>query len=237
VSDTADGAQEQPSTADRVTAVPVHQPTATAAFAAAPRDHVRWGPVLAGLCAALSILATLEVLGLAMVLSSYATGYPPTNFVRSAAFWSAGSAAAAFLIGGWLAARTAATRGRGSGLFHGVMVWLVAVPLVFGLLGAAGGAALWNVTPDEAARRAASQRAHLARLAGVAPETQQVAEESSAAATEVAVTRAPASPGRVAWNVFTALVFTLAAAGLGGLAGAHVPPRVRPAPDDDTGTW
>lgn len=224
----------QPLTTYRVTAVPVQPdalPAASAASAAAPLDRVRWGPVLAGLFAALSTLIALLVLGLAMVLSSYATGYPPSSFTRSAAYWGAGSAAFAFLVGGWLAARTAATRGRGSGLLHGVMVWAVALPLCSALLLAGGAGALWNVTPDEAARRAASQRAHLSRLAGIDLAAAQAAGGAEAAGgadapdTAVAVAPAAASPGRVAWNAFAVLALTLVAAGFGGLVGARVPPR------------
>src|SRR5437870_50739 len=100
-----------------------------------PVDRVRWASIFAGLFAAMSALVVLTVLGLAIGLSSYNAGEPASAFGIGAGIWGAISALIAFLIGGWLAARTAALPGRGNGVLNGAMVWLVAVPLMLFLLG------------------------------------------------------------------------------------------------------
>src|SRR3712207_2704601 len=53
------------------------------------KDLVRWGPVIAGLFAALATLATLSVLGLAIGLSAYDAGDPASNFGIGAGIWGA----------------------------------------------------------------------------------------------------------------------------------------------------
>ena len=56
------------------------------------RDLVRWGPVIAGLFAALATLASLTVLGLAIGLSSYTAGDQASSFGIGAGIWGAISA-------------------------------------------------------------------------------------------------------------------------------------------------
>ena len=116
---------------------------------ARPTDLVRWGPILAGLFAALSTLATLTVLGLAIGASTFTPGASLGNMGLGAGIWGAVSALLAFGVGGWLAARSAAVGGHSNGILNGAMVWFVAIPLLLYLLssgignlvGAAGSAA------------------------------------------------------------------------------------------------
>src|SRR3954467_8069754 len=95
-----------------------------------PTDRVRWGPIIAGLFAALSLLALLSVLGMAVGLSAYDPGDNARRFGVGAGIWGAISMLLAFFFGGWLTARTAALQGTHNGLLNGALVWAVAIPLM-----------------------------------------------------------------------------------------------------------
>jgi hypothetical protein len=115
---------------------------------AAPRNLVNWGPVWAGLFAALLtflILGTLMVgFGVYMPTTSGATG-------NTAAAWiTAIIALIAFFVGGWVSGITSAVRGTSPGIINGLMVWGLGVALilllslfglstVFGALGSIAG--------------------------------------------------------------------------------------------------
>jgi hypothetical protein len=103
-------------------------------------DQVRWGPIVAGMFAALATLTTLSVLGLAVGLSVLNTSQSANGFGLGAGIWGSISTLIAFAVGGWIAARTAAVRGSGSGILHGAMVWFVAIPLLLYALGSGIGA-------------------------------------------------------------------------------------------------
>jgi len=114
-----------------MTSYPVSEPNVNInAAIATPTDRVRWGPIIAGLFAALSTLAVLTVLGVAVAGSTYDPGDSARAFGIGAGIWSTISALIAFFIGGWLASRSAAVRSEGSGLLNGAMVWVVAIPLM-----------------------------------------------------------------------------------------------------------
>ncbi|HEU5011174.1 MAG TPA: hypothetical protein VFT66_01430 [Roseiflexaceae bacterium] len=102
---------------------------------ARPTDLVRWGPIIAGIFAALATLATLSILGIAIGLSVFNYGDPASSFGIGAGIWGAITALISFFVGGLIAARTAAISGRTSGIMNGAMVWFVAVPLLIYLLG------------------------------------------------------------------------------------------------------
>ncbi len=135
-----------------------------------PRDRVRWGPIWAGLLSALSLFLLLNVLALAIGATSVEPGTNVGDAAKLGGIAPAIIGLLAFFFGGWVAARTAAVRGRGNGIFNGFLVWalgtVLAVALAtFGLgslLGAAGDfagqitslgqQAANNVDPAEAAR-------------------------------------------------------------------------------------
>jgi hypothetical protein len=131
----------------------------TPVYAGRAMDHVRWPAVLAGLFVALSTLAVLSVLGIAIGLSSvdgYENRESADNFAIGAGIWGAVSALVAFFVGGLVAAWTAAS-GRSSGTndtrtaaghhdsndrpikgwLQGLMVWAVAIPLSAWMVGSA----------------------------------------------------------------------------------------------------
>jgi hypothetical protein len=197
-----------------------------------PTDRVRWGPVIAGLFAALSALVVLSVLGLGIGLSGYDVGDPAQPFGIGAGVWGAISAFIAFGIGGWLAARTAAVPGRGNGFLNGAMVWMVAVPLLVYLLG--GGLGTLQSIVDGAAITAAQVAAPIVDQAAIAvtgnpafpavaqplqptPATPAPLNQLTPADRQAAI----AAAGTIAWGTLVSLLLGFIAASLGGLLGAR----------------
>jgi hypothetical protein len=206
-----------------------------------PRDLVRWGPVIAGLFAALATLATLTVLGLAIGLSSYNAGDPASSFGIGAGIWGAISALIAFGVGGWLAGRTAATRGTSSGILNGAMVWFVAVPLLVYLLGSgigalartagnvagtavqtAGSAA--GAAAGQAADNPAAQATAQAGAANIGTAAQATAQAIGDQVTPQRVEEAANTAGTAAWGTLLSLGLAAAAAIAGGYLGARRQP-------------
>jgi hypothetical protein len=199
-----------------------------------PIDRVRWGPILAGLFATLSSLVVLSLLGIAIGLSSYDAGDPLSSFGIGAGIWSAISTLLAFAIGGWLAAKTAATRGRNNGLLNGAMVWVVAIPLILYLL-STGVGSLLNMATDAAAAGASAAAAGLEAVPGGAAAAGDAAANAQAQATAVAGQVNPETAETAAensspavWGTLLALLLGLAAAAMGGLIGARPTPVHEP---------
>jgi MFS family permease len=105
------------------------------------RDRVHWGPIVAGLLTALTTLLLLSLLGLAVGLTTVnagtaaAQGAPPPDAGRNSAIWAGLAGILAFLLGGYVAARTAALFSRGWGALNGALVFMLAVPLILWLAG------------------------------------------------------------------------------------------------------
>lgn len=204
-----------------------------------PTDTIRWGPVIAGLFAALSTLAALTILGLAIGASAFDPGDTGSGFGLGAGIWGAISVLAAFLVGGWLAGRTAAVPGRNSGILNGAMVWFVAIPLLLYGLGSGIGAigrTLGNVaaTTAQVAAPAAGQAADAAAAnPGVAATAQAgaagvVATAQAGAAAIQGELQDPANQAAVAntiadnaWRTLLSLGLAAGAAILGGYLGGQ----------------
>jgi hypothetical protein len=112
-----------------------------------PRDLVRWGPILAGLIVAFTLFLLLSVLLVAIGAQAIRVGDPNVDEAAGAgAIVTAVIALLSFLIGGFVAGRTAAVEGRWAGLLNGFLVWGLGLLLVLllagmglgGLLGASG---------------------------------------------------------------------------------------------------
>lgn len=117
-----------------------------AAFVA-PRDAVRWGPIVAGLLTALGAFVLLSMLLLAIGANTVRIGTGQADEAASGAgIATAIVALLSFLLGGFVAGRTAAVGGRAAGLLNGFLVWALGLLLIlllstFGigqLFGAAG---------------------------------------------------------------------------------------------------
>ena len=196
-----------------------------------PTDRVRWGPIIAGLFTALSTLALLSVLGIAVAGTAYDPGDQARNFGIGAGIWGAVSVLIAFTVGGWLAARSAAVRGGNNGLLNGAMVWAVAIPLLLYVI--AGGAVRTASTAVQTGAQAAAQMSDEAMTASARQGAQDLANQAQGAAGNAAdrASAAMSDPAnqeavadttaRTAWGTLVSLLLALGAAALGGYLGAR----------------
>ncbi len=200
-----------------------------------PTDLVRWGPIIAGIFAALATLVTLSVLGIAIGLSVFNYGDPASSFGIGAGIWGAISALIAFFVGGLIAARTAAYGGRTSGIMNGAMVWFVTIPLLVYLLGSGIGS-LTNTIGSVAgtAAQVAGNAAGAAAGNQVVPTVQaQVPNNLAATAQAITPNVTPQNVNQVAGQAANAAWGTLLSLGLAAAAaigGGYVGARPRGAP-------
>jgi hypothetical protein len=135
------------------------------------RNRVQWGPIIAGVVAAIVAFLLLTILGISLGASVLDPANTAGEIGTWAAVWGALSVIIAFFIGGWIAARTAAVDGSFAALINGLMVgaagllfiiWLTAAGLgnLFGTIGSTVGSVL-NVAAAAApaAQEAVSQNA------------------------------------------------------------------------------
>lgn len=204
-------------------------------------DRIRWSSVIAGFFAFMSTMAVLTVLGVAVGASAFDVGDRARSFGLGAGIWGIISALIAFLIGGWLAARTSAVRGRYNGLLNGAMVWVLTIPLIMYWFIGGVGAVLG--TASEAAMRAGQAAittqggAAQPSVAGGATQTatpgqtqtgqtaQNMTEKAKAAiagqATPDKAEHVASTTAKSAWSLFITLILGLIIAGLGGWLGAR----------------
>jgi hypothetical protein len=91
------------------------------------RSRIAWGAVIAGSLLAISILVLSGSLAYACGVPAYSGG----PYGWGAGIWSVITAAIAFYAGGCLSAYlTGATDAAYSNMLHGVMAWVLAIPLV-----------------------------------------------------------------------------------------------------------
>jgi hypothetical protein len=124
------------------TAAPVAERTAVIA----PRDSVRWGPIVAGLVTALSLFLLLSLVALGVGLAaagSNTAANQPSSVGTAGTIVAAVIGLLAFVIGGFVAGRSAAVGGRGAGALNGFLVWALGVTAIL-LLGAMGIGALFG---------------------------------------------------------------------------------------------
>jgi len=199
-----------------VTPEETHVAVFDAAEPSKPLDRVRWGAIIAGLATALSTLVLLSVLGLAVGLTTYETGDQLRNFGMGAGIWGAVSTLIAFLLGGWIAARSAGVRGRSNALLNGAMVWAIAIPLIMYLLGSGIGSMV-NMATDAAAASvpALTQGANGTDVNAAANAAQTQAQQVDPAT----INDAAQNAGKAAWGTLGALLLGLIAAAVGGMLG------------------
>jgi hypothetical protein len=105
--------------------------------AVGPRlDRIRWSSIWAGLAVALALYLFLQLALVATGIVDLAEG------TTSDAWWSAGAALLAFLIGGIVAGASAVWRDADDGLLHGIVMWAVGLLLLIALAAFGGGIAL-----------------------------------------------------------------------------------------------
>lgn len=201
-----------------------------------PADRVRWGSILAGLFTALTTGILLSLAALAFGLNQFDPNSTLRSFGIGAGIVSALLWLIAFGVGGYVAARTAAFPGRSNGVFNGLMVGIVAIPLLLwglssvvgGLLGTAGsiaGTAAQTAAP--AAGQLADDPNAQQAAEGAADDAQQQAQDLQQQAQQQLQQVNPEQVADAARN--TALgallpfVLGLAAAATGGAMGARKP--------------
>ncbi|QOV91693.1 hypothetical protein [Humisphaera borealis] len=207
--------------------------TTAIATTVTPIDRVRWGPIWAGLFTALSTLALLSVLGLAIGFSSYDANDSIRAFGVGAGWWTAISALIAFFVGGMISARTAAVPGRSEGILQGAMVWIVAIPLLMYMVSAMVGAAArtTGAVADTAAQasvaasntQAGQQAANQGQQAAgqLQNQAQQTVDQVRQAVTPQRVEQAANRAAGGAWWTLLSMVLGLTAAAVGGVMGAR----------------
>jgi len=179
-------------------------------------DRVRWGPIIAGLLTALTALLLLGLLGLAVGLTTVnagtaaAQGGPPAGLGTGAAVWSGVSGIIAFLLGGYVAGRTASVFKRGWGALNGALVFMLAVPLTLWLASQGLGVALGTLGNLSGA---------LASNPGAAQAAQSAAQNLSPAD----VARAAEGARNTAWGTLIGALLGLGASAVGGFTGSRQP--------------
>lgn len=99
-------------------------------------DRIRWSAIWAGLAVALALYLFLQ-------LALVATGIVDLSEATSSdAWWSAGAALVAFLVGGMVAGATAVWRDADDGLLHGIVMWAVGLVALIVLAAFGGSIAL-----------------------------------------------------------------------------------------------
>jgi hypothetical protein len=113
-----------------------------------PRDAVRWGPIVAGLLTALAAFILLSTLLLAIGANTVRIGTGQTDEAAAGAgIATAIAGLLSFLLGGFVAGRTAAVGGRSAGLLNGFLVWALGLLLIL-LLSAFGIGQLFGAAGD-----------------------------------------------------------------------------------------
>lgn len=213
-----------------------------------PVDRIRWGAIFGGLFAALTTLILLNILGIAIGLAIYDPQDSLSNFGIGAGVWGALATLVAFIVGGWLAARTAAVVGQANGILNGAMVWVVSIPLLLffassgvgsvigstvGAVSSVTGTTLETVAPavSQAVEAAVSEEdiqavQATAQAAGQELTVADARVTAQAIATQIApspqqVDSAAATTSAGAFGVFMALLLGFGAAALGGFLGAR----------------
>jgi hypothetical protein len=182
------------------------------------RDRVRWGPILAGLVTALTSLLLLSLLGLAFGLTmmnagtAAAQGGPPAEAGRNAALWAAVSGLISFLLGGFVAGRTAAVFDRNWGALNGAMVFLVGVPVTLWLASQGLGAVLGSL-----GTLATGLNVNPAQVQASADQARQAAGNVQ----PIDVAQAAERARNTAWNALLISLLGLAAGALGGALGTR----------------
>lgn len=161
------------------------------------RNRVQWGPIIAGVLAAIVTFLLLTILGFALGASVLDPANTADEIGTWAAVWGAISAVVAFFIGGWIAARTAAVDGSFAGLMNGLMVgaagllfiiWLTASGLgnLFGTIGSTVGSVL-NVAASTVPAAQDAANIDAAEAGNTVEETTGInVDDPQAAATQVA---------------------------------------------------
>ncbi len=179
-----------------------------------PTDRVRWGPIWAGLLAAFFTLLVLSLLGLAIGASTVnagqaAQGTGNQNAGSYSAIWAGITAILSFLVGGYVAGRTAAVHERGWAALNGALVFLLALPILLWLASQGLGAVIGN-----ASNIASGLGINLGQLGSTAT-------GAAKSVTPAQAQQAADTARNTAWGTLVGLLLGCGAAALGGTLGTR----------------
>ena len=168
------------------------------------RNRVQWGPIIAGVLTSIATLLILSVLGLAIGASVFEPRDAGESIGTGAAIWGALSAIVAFFLGGWVAAKTAAVGGPGSGMINGLMVGATILALLLWLVGSGIASIVGAIGSN------------IVDIANLAQDQGQTAQQQAQTAdTQEAFENVRDS----AWGTLAGLLLPLIAAAVGGYLG------------------
>lgn len=171
------------------------------------KNRVQFGPIVAGILTAITSMLILTVLGLAIGASALEPREVGQGIGTAATIWGIISAILSFFLGGFVAAKTAAVAGVGSGMMNGFIVGAGSLVLVLWLAGSGLGA-LVGVLGNNV-----SDIANVVQGAGVSTgEVQQQAGQVDAPNSFETLRNS-------AWGTLAGLILPLAAGAIGGVVG------------------
>jgi len=198
------------------------------------RDRIRWGPIVAGVVTAFAVLLFLTVLGIALGISALGGDDDPQTWGTAAGIWGGLSLLVAFFLGGWMAARAAATLSESDGPLNGFVTGAATLLLLLWLATTAltGALGFFASTVSNLAGAAAPVAMQAVDEGAVPPETQtavdQAADNPEAAvpdeveqAAQQAADTASDAAGPGAWGTTIAIILAVGAATLGGMVGRN----------------
>lgn len=182
------------------------------------KNRVQFGPIIAGVLTAITTMLILTVLGLAIGASALEPRDAGESLGFGAAAWGIISALIAFFLGGWVAAKTAAVAGTGSGLINGLMVGAAIIVLVLWLTGSGVSAILGTVGSN------IGDIVNVAQDEGVSTQNAEQQAQDAQAQAEAQLEQVDPSTAfetvrDAAWGTLAGLIFPLGASAAGGVVG------------------
>lgn len=156
-----------------------------------------------GVFSTLATAILMAVLGVAIGLSALDAHNTAPVLSIGASVWGIVTVGVSFFLGGWMAGRTSGVTDTFSQLLHGVLVWIVTVPLTVYLFAAGVGDLLVATASD---------------VVNLSP-PDGLNEPLTTAITPEKIEQTAAQVGHSAWNILSTLLFGFAAAGFGGFIG------------------
>ena len=179
-------------------------------------DRVYWGPIIAGFLTALTTLTLLSLLGLAFGITNFnagqaaSQGAPVVETGMNSLLWAAFAGIVAYLLGGFIAGRTAGTYDRGWGMLNGMMVFMLTLPFM-----------LWVATVGMGAIFGGLGAFAGGVVAGYGPQAGDAARQVAPNPASINVTAAAEAIRNSAWGALLGVIVGLIAAGLGGFLGTR----------------
>jgi hypothetical protein len=130
--------------------------------------RVSWGGVWGGVLVTMGSLLLLSALGVAVGMTALDPGSAdPSRIAKVAGVWGAASLLASLFLGGMVATRIGMVFDRATGMFEGVLVWVVSMMLMAAFAGSGLGM-VPDLTIDLTASRAAAWIGLVAMLLSLA---------------------------------------------------------------------